>query len=334
MNAMDDADRLTAEALEAVEARITRVYAQAAAELADRAAEHWRELPERDAAMRQRVARCEMTESAYRDWLRGQLLTGQVNEDLRDAVAREITDKNLWAADHVNDWSEDVFAFNRNYAAYGLESTYGSLSFTLYDKETVRRLLEESPELLPEISERLAIDIPVDLRWNREKIVEVVTSAILQGKSIPDIARDMGIVVGMNRTSAIRNARTAITAAQNGGRMSAYRQAAAAGIDVHKRWITTKDTRTRDSHKEMDGVELPYNEVFVTPLGSEMEYPGDPAGKPGDVYNCRCSMRTVEKAGIEAEARMVRVRDPATGKNVVVRDMTYRQWERWVKSRG
>ena len=50
--------------------------------------------------------------------------------------------------------------------------------------------------------------------------------------------------------------------------------------------------------------------------------------------NCRCTLRTVEKPGIEAEPRKMRVRDPKTGRNVVVEEMTYEQWERWVKSRA
>ena len=44
-------------------------------------------------------------------------------------------------------------------------------------------------------------------------------------------------------------------------------------------------------------------------------------------------MRTVEKDGIEAEPRQMRVRDPKTGKNVLVNEMTYDEWERWVQSR-
>lgn len=56
--------------------------------------------------------------------------------------------------------------------------------------------------------------------------------------------------------------------------------------------------------------------------------------KPANVYNCGCTMRTVEAPGIEAEPRKMRVRDPKTGKNVVVEEMTYEQWKRWVKSRG
>ena len=44
-------------------------------------------------------------------------------------------------------------------------------------------------------------------------------------------------------------------------------------------------------------------------------------------------MSTVEKSGIEAEPRQMRVRDPKTGKNILVNEMTYDEWEEWVKSR-
>lgn len=63
--------------------------------------------------------------------------------------------------------------------------------------------------------------------------------------------------------------------------------------------------------------------------GEELMFPGDKNGSPWNVYNCRCAMRTVEKPGIQAEPRQIRVRDPITGKNVVVSDMTYSEWLEW-----
>ena len=48
-------------------------------------------------------------------------------------------------------------------------------------------------------------------------------------------------VTGMNHTAAIRNARTAFTGAQNGGRQAAYEEAYQMGIDVVKHWTATKD---------------------------------------------------------------------------------------------
>ena len=322
-------DRFTDEALAAIEARLHRIYKKAADEMTRKAQAFYERLAERDLAMRRRVASGAITQAEYETWLRRQMVTGRINEDMRDTLARQVTDTNVSAAEYVNGQLPEIFAVNHNYEAYGLERTYGDLSFTLYDAETVRRLITQSPELLPEISERLAVDIPLDLRWNREKIVDVITSAILQGKTIPQIADALETVVGMNEGCAIRNARTAVTSAQNAGRQASYEHAAKRGIAVRKRWVATLDGRTRHSHRAMDGVTVAYNEPFVTPLGSVMQYPGDRDGKAGDVYNCRCTVRTVEKPGIEAEGRKRRVRDPVTGKNVVVGDMTYPEWERW-----
>jgi len=44
------------------------------------------------------------------------------------------------------------------------------------------------------------------------------------------------------------------------------------------------------------------------------------------VWNCRCTMRMVEKEGIEAEPRQMRVRNPETGRNELVSEMTYKEW--------
>lgn len=329
-----DADLWTDEQLARIEARIHRIYSAAVVETTARAEAFYSRLIQPNNAMRKRLESGQITIEDYQAWLQRQMLTGKINEDMRDELAGKITDTNVLATEFINSQRPEIFAYNHNYSAYGLETTYGNLAFTLYDSATVRRLIVESPELLPEISGALAVDIPLDLRWNKEKIVDVITSAILQGKAIPEIAGDLERVVGMNETSAVRNARTAVTSAQNAGRQASYEHAASMGIAVRKRWVATLDKRTRDSHRHMDGKEVPYDEPFHTDLGSTMMYPGDRNGLPGDVFNCRCTLRAVEKPGIETEPRMRRVRDPATGKNVVVKDMTYDEWERWVKNRA
>ena len=45
-----------------------------------------------------------------------------------------------------------------------------------------------------------------------------------------------------------------------------------------------------------------------------------------NIYNCRCGMRTANDIDLEAEPRQIRVRDPETGRNVLVNDMTYKEW--------
>ena len=45
----------------------------------------------------------------------------------------------------------------------------------------------------------------------------------------------------MNRASAIRTARTSVTAAQNAGRMDSYHSAEEMGIKLKKQWLATLD---------------------------------------------------------------------------------------------
>jgi hypothetical protein len=55
-----------------------------------------------------------------------------------------------------------------------------------------------------------------------------------------------------------------------------------------------------------------------------MMHPGDKEGaKPGDLYNCRCTMITVEKSGIVAEDVKRRAGSE------VIPDMTYKEWKKW-----
>ena len=154
------------------------------------------------------------------------------------------------------------------------------------------------------------IDIPEDIRWNKQKITSNITQAVLQGMAIPEIAKSMQTIVGMNKASATRNARTAMIGAQNAGRQQAYERAAAMGIKVKKEWIATLDGRTRHSHGMADGQQVEINGKFKVGA-SELRFPGDPQGASEEVYNCRCTMATVEPPEI------LRGEEPR---------MTYQEW--------
>lgn len=219
------------------------------------------------------------------------MLTGQRWADMVDTLARDMNNANVIAAQIVSGEMPETFSLNANYSSYEIENGYRqNYGFTLYDRDTVNRLVSENPDLLPEPS----VDIPADLRWNKQKIVSNITQAVLQGKSIPDIAKSMETVVGMNKASAVRNARTAMTGAQNAGRQQAYERAEAMGIKLQKEWIATLDGRTRHSHGMADGQKVDINGMFKVG-GCKMRYPGDVAnGTAEEIYNCRCTMATVE----------------------------------------
>ena len=128
----------------------------------------------------------------------------------------------------------------------------------------------------------------------------------------------------MNRKNAVRAARTAATGAENGGRMDSYFAAEEMGIKIEKQWLATLDGRTRDSHADLDGKHVPNDEAFDNGL----MYPGDPSGYASEVYNCRCTMIAYypEYPSTGASGR---ARDPETGENVLIEDMTYSEWAGW-----
>jgi SPP1 gp7 family putative phage head morphogenesis protein len=158
----------------------------------------------------------------------------------------------------------------------------GRVSFDLVDAGTIRRLSTQQENLLP----YKYVNRKKDVRWNVAKINSEVTQGILQGESIPNISKRLSNVLDMNKTSAIRNARTTVTSAQNKGRMDMLHDAEAKGVIMKKGWSAHIDGRERASHAALDGDFVDMDEEFANGL----QYPGDPDGKPEEVYNCRCSL--------------------------------------------
>lgn len=333
---MDDiGHKLTDKELAALEKRIRDMYKAASDELSDVINEYFKNFKARDEKYKAMVEAGEMTEEHYKQWRLAQIGRGERFEVLRDDLAERVYKANEVASAYINDATPGIYSLNRNYTAYTIEQVAGNVGFTLWDEETVRRLLVEEPNLMPHYPEARAVKRGIDIAYSKQQITAAVTSGILQGKAIDGIAKDLqGRIYNMEWSSAVRAARTAVTGAQNAGRQDEYEKAAAMGIKVRKRWIATKDERTRHSHAMLDGVVVDIDKPFVSALGSKMMFPGDRAGaKAADLYNCRCTMRTVEKEGVEAEPRQIRVRD-ADGRSVLVNDMTYFEWLEWVKARG
>lgn len=334
----DRAHQLTDEELEKLERRIAKVYREARDSLDETVKAYFESFRKRDEEMKKLIGTVqngkEWTEQDYLQWRLNQIGRGKRFQALRDKIAERMTKANEVATAYVNDATPGVYSLNRNYAAYTVEKVAGNVGFTLWDESTVKRLIAEEPDLMPYYPKARAVKRGIDLKWGKQQITKAVTQGILQGRSVGKIATDLQARVSeMNRASSVRAARTAITSAQNGGRMDSYKAASDMGIKVRKRWVATKDGRTRHAHQKLDGQTVDWDESFSSELG-KIRFPGDPRAKPANTYNCRCTLRTVEKPGIEAEPRKMRVRDPKTGRNVVVEEMTYEQWERWVKSRA
>lgn len=287
---MDFAHTETDKRIEELEKRLQAEYRQAYKETKAKLEKYLSDFARKDEAKRKLVDEGKLSQAEYKQWRKNQMLTGQRWVSMVDTLARDMNHTNQIAAGIISGKLTDTFILNANYSAYEIENGYRTnFGFTLYNADTVNRLIDENPNLLPNPNPNAKIDVP----WNKQKISSVVTQAVLQGKAIPEIAKAMETVVGMNKASATRNARTTMTGAQNAGRQQAYERAAAMGIKVKKEWIATLDGRTRHSHGMADGQRVEINGKFKVGA-SELRYPGDPQGAAEEVYNCRCTMATVE----------------------------------------
>lgn len=329
----DYAHRMTDAELAQLERRISAIYQQAADELSDTVNAYFEQFEKRDAAMKDKLDAGEITDQQYKQWRIAQMGRGKRYEALRDKVANRYTNANETAVAYVNDATPGIYTLNRNYAAYKIEQVSDSADFTLWDEQTVRRLVVEQPDLMPYYPPQRALQRGIDLKYGKQQITASITSSILQGKGIGKIADDLqSRMRDMSRTSAIRTARTAVTAAQNAGRLDTYRAAQDMGIKLKKRWLATLDNRTRHAHAMLDGQTVDVDKPFKVD-GYEIMYPGDTSAPGYLVYNCRCT-QIAEVDGEDTSSGGRRARDPETGESVLVKDMTYAEWAGWKKEQA
>lgn len=332
----DEAHRRTDQELSALEKRIAAEYKKAADELTDKINAYFDNFKKRDAETKALIGTIvngkEYTEQDYRQWRMAQIGRGKRFEALRDRMAERYTHANEVAAAYINDTTPGLYSLNRNYAAYTIEQQVGAdVGFDLWDEQTVKRLIVEQPDLMPYYPPKRAVKRGIDLAWGKRQITAQVTSGILQGESIKHLAdRLQTNIQNMNRDSAIRAARTAVTGAQNAGRQDSYDAAVKMGIEMEKSWIATLDNRTRHDHAMAGGQTVAEDEPFRVG-GYELMYPGDPSGPPHEIYNCRCTMIAKVK-GVDMSDALRSVRDPETGESVLIENMSYADWAGWKES--
>lgn len=231
---------------------------------------------------------------AWRDYtafMRDATTTDKYYRKMVDELARQYANAGKRAAEIVNGERFGAFADGYNFSAdkinsAAIEKNIG-IRFDLCDAGTVEYLSGHTEDLLlPPRSDPSTLDLAV---WNAHNINAQVTQGIVQGESIPHLAERLSNVTRMNEVAAVRTARTMTTACENAGRVQSMRTAESWGVKTRKQWMCTHDARTRDSHLQLEGETVEENEEF----SNGCRYPGDPKGRPEEVYNCRCTLGTV-----------------------------------------
>lgn len=314
----DPAHKETDKILRDMEKRLDEVYKQAYKEARQTADDFMKQFREMDKKKRQQVKDGELDKAEYERWRRTQVFQGNRYHQMADTLAADMTHTNQIAASVINGYLPEVYAINHNYGTYEIEKgSRINTQYTMYDRQTVERLMRDNPDLLPR---KAAVNVPKDQLWNKKHINSAITQGILQGEAIDKIAQRLAATVtDMSHTSAIRNARTMTTSAQNGGRIDSYKRAEGMGIKILQQWMATLDSRTRHEHRQLDGQKRKVGEAFEVE-GEKIFFPGDPAAEPYLTYNCRCTL-IGEVEGVDYNLSDVSQRDNKLG------DMTYEEWK-------
>ncbi len=282
----DTAHRLTDEKLEEMEKRLSAIYSRAEKEIQKTADEYFSRFAAQDEKKRKLLEQGKITEDEYTKWRKGKVMYGKRFTEMKEQCAKQLLNVNQTALAYVNGELPEVYALNYNALENAVDGV-GGYSFTLLDADTVRNLAVTDTSLLPYKELDPAKDIP----WNMKKINAETLQGILQGESMDKIAKRIMNVQEMNKTQAIRSARTIVTGAENKGRQDSYARAEADGIILQKEWISTNDSRTRHSHAMLDGAIVDQDKKFDNGL----MFPGDPNGRPEETWNCRCTVAAVVK---------------------------------------
>ena len=286
---VDKAHSKTDELIAEMEAKLDEIYKQAGENVEAKAAAYFKKFAELDEKKKALVYEGKITESEYIRWRKNKMLYGEHWKRLENDLALKYLATNQTAIAYVNGKLPEAYALNYNYSMEDIASQVSDLGgdyhFELVDAQTVKNLAVSDETLLP----YKYINGVRDVRWNTQKVNSAVLQGILAGDSVPNLAKRLRTVTGMNLTSSIRNARTTVTSAENKGRQDSYERAEKDGIKLRREWIAAIDYRTRHAHRLLDGQLADVDKPFKSELGPIM-YPGDPKADPANVYNCRCTV--------------------------------------------
>lgn len=174
-------------------------------------------------------------------------------------------------------------------------------------------------------SQRLYSDI-----GELKKVVKAeISRGIASGKSYRDIAKNIAKKYDTEYYNAVRIARTEGARVSSEAQLQSINDAVNEGADLLKRWDATLDSKTRDTHRELDGQIAEYNQDFVY-SGGTVSAPTKFEGATGasENINCRCRLSVIPRWAVDKTATR---KDNISGE--IIPYKTYDEWKKtYIKS--
>ncbi|MCJ1667850.1 phage head morphogenesis protein [Staphylococcus sp. NRL 16/872] len=179
-----------------------------------------------------------------------------------------------------------------------------------------------------------AIEQPIEfiklvptLQKHRDEVLKKIrihiTQGIMSGEGYSKIAKALRDDIGMTKAQSQRVARTEAGRAMSQAGLDSAKVAKDNGLTgMKKRWLATKDNRTRDTHRHLDGKAIDIDDNFHSSgcVGQAPKlFVGVASGKEN--INCRCKL--LYYFDEDELPTVMRTKDDG-----IIPFVTYREWEK------
>ncbi len=192
-----------------------------------------------------------------------------------------------------------------------------SMNFDIPTSQTIQTAIEQPIEFI-----KLVPTLQKHRDDTLKRIRMHITQGIMSGEGYSKIAKALRDDLGMAKAQSVRVARTETGRALSQAGLDSAMVAKDNGLDMKKRWYATKDTRTRDTHRHLDGTSVDIEDNFHSSgcVGPAPKlFVGVASAKEN--INCRCKLLYY----IDEDELPTVMRTKEDG---VIPFTTYRDWEK------
>ena len=198
-----------------------------------------------------------------------------------------------------------------------------SMNFDIPTTQTIQTAIEQPIEFI-----KLVPTLQKHRDDTLKRIRMHITQGIMSGEGYSKIAKALRDDLGMAKAQSVRVARTETGRALSQAGLDSAMVAKDNGLDMKKRWYATKDTRTRDTHRHLDGTSVDIEDNFHSSgcVGPAPKlFVGVASAKEN--INCRCKLLYY----IDEDELPTTMR---TKKDGVIPFTNYREWEKEKRKGG
>lgn len=192
-----------------------------------------------------------------------------------------------------------------------------SMNFDIPNTQTIQTAIEQPIEFI-----KLVPTLQKHRDDTLKRIRIHITQGIMSGEGYSKIAKALRDDLGMSKAQSVRVARTETGRALSQAGLDSATVAKDNGLDMKKRWYATKDTRTRDTHRHLDGTSVDIEDNFHSSgcVGPAPKlFVGVASAKEN--INCRCKLLYY----IDEDELPTTMRTKEDG---VIPFTNYREWEK------